>query len=67
MSRFGTRVFIFAVSKGLEVKFSDESLSSPVKGVTPSIKFTEGPWAGVNTVEFSKALLEFIDMLWRKY
>ena len=33
--------FIFAVSKGLEVKFSDESLSSPAKGVTPSIKFTE--------------------------
>jgi hypothetical protein len=59
--------FIFAVSKGLEVKFSDESLSSPAKGVTPSIKFTEGPCADENTAEFSKALFEFIDMLWIMY
>ena len=49
--------FIFAVSKGLEVKFSDESLSSPAKGVTPSIKFTEGPCADENTAEFSMNLL----------
>jgi len=59
--------FIFAVSKGLEVKFSDESLSSPAKGVTPSIKFTEGPCSDENAGEFSKALFEFIDMLWMKY
>ena len=67
MSWIGTRANYFCNVKGLEVKFSDESLSSPAKGVTPSIKFTEDPWTGVNTVEFSKALLEFIDMLWRKY
>ena len=67
MSWFGTRAFYFCSVKGLEVKFSGESLSSPAKGVTPSIKFTEGPCADENTAEFSKALLEFIDMLWMKY
>jgi hypothetical protein len=60
-------VLFLQISKGLEVKFSDESLSSPAKGVTPSIKFIEGPCADENTAEFSKALFDFIDMLWMKY
>ena len=67
MSRFGTRANYFCSVKGLEVKIILKSYAPLKKGLIPSIKFTEGPWAGVNTVEFSKALFDFIDMLWIKY